>query len=716
MKKTNEMKKILSIAAVLVFTTQTIAQINRNLGIDPTQPLTSSMAPIKQNKKSPAKGNGPEVYWSDDFSNGFAGQGDNGDWTTGEELGSLWFQTFPVDAENGYDPDSAILGGTNPDYGTKIPNYFGLRDVVNSETRDNGVMMLDADRYNSTSTVEEPDGELLENTFTSALISPSINLMGIDGGNALLTYNQYLRVCCAGFEASLDVSVDGGSNWVQFDIYTPFQVNDGDEDLVVTLNISEVLQNAVDLSDVRLRFNWTGNQTHYFWSIDDVKITALPANDLVAGETFTNNYFEMENTVFDAVNPTSTADYFYAFEYYDQPEYYTRPYNFGMVVTNAGAETQDEVTLTVTGISPDGTEIEWNSEPISIEAGVTDTLKISNKLLIEISDPLEIGQYTFDFSVSQMQEDEIPGNNSGDSRGTIVSNEVDNDGFAIMRNDANSYQGSYNQIGQDVIWATSYVFPELQAETEPKVITHVEAVFLFSEDFAETVVGETVYFNVRKNHPFDEVEGQPLTESTVFFGSNNLTYDDEELEYIIQEEDLWNPSNGLPFVWASFPLSTPILIEPGVIYLAEYRIPAAVGGIVFPPVTTESEPFSSALYDFADGDWFSLGLNAMPIRFRTTSLLGIDDLTYESGLTLIQNYPNPMTDVTRIQYSVEKSTTATLEIRDITGKLIFTKGLGTLSANVPQTYELQRGDLAPGVYTYSLVTPESQITRKLTVQ
>ncbi len=720
------MKKLYTLGmalAMVAFGTQSFAQVKQLNSKAPNVPFTSEMTSSSKIKatKGLEKGGGPEVYWSEDFSNGFDGQGSNGAWSVSEDLGSLWFWTFPVGATDGYDPDAAILGGASADYETKIPNYFGTRDVVGSETRDNGVMMLDADRYNSTSTVEEPDGGLTENVITSSLVSPPMDLTAVTGG-AVLTFNQYLRVCCSGYGASADITVDGGATWLPFDAFTPYGEANQNIDVQASFDITDILAGAADLSAVQVRFFWNGSQSHYFWSLDDVKITALPDNDLVAGETFTNNYYQQENTVFAADNPTPATDYFGAFEYYDQPEYYTRPYNFAMEVTNAGGLLQENVVLTVTATSPGGAITTFDSDPIDLESGVMDTITISSVLLSQIADPIETGQYIFDFSVASSATDDTPGNNVGDSRQSTVSSESDNNEFAIMRNDVNDYTGAYTTLGQDVIWATSYEFPELQAGNSPKYITHVEAVFLFSADFAETIAGELVYFNVRKNHPFEEDEAIPETAAIALFGSDNLAYDDQELEFTIQESDIWNSDDGLPFVWASFLLPTPVLIEPDVVYQAEFRVPAAGGAIVFPPVTGDSEIYSSLVYDFADGAWSWLGSaaentgNAMPIRFRTATVDNLEDVSYESGLTLIQNYPNPMTDVTRIQYSVEESTTATLEVRDITGKLVFTKGLGTLSANVPQTYELQRGDLAPGVYTYSLVTPEFQVSRKLTVQ
>ena len=161
------------------------------------------------------KGNDLEVYWSEDFSNGPDGQGDNGAWTTDGPQGDLWFYTFPAEDPNGYDPD-ALLDG----YGEFYPNYFGTREIVQSPTRDNGLMMIDADRWNSTSTTTDadPGPNTTSNPVDGKLISPVFDLSGYDF--ALVSWEQYVRLCCAAASSvSWDFSIDGGDTWIPYDVF-----------------------------------------------------------------------------------------------------------------------------------------------------------------------------------------------------------------------------------------------------------------------------------------------------------------------------------------------------------------------------------------------------------------------------------------------------------------------------------------------------------------
>ncbi len=718
------MKTLYTFLTAIVFTVfavQTYAQVKFH---SMSSTLIPTMAKAEQTKKPShfSKAESDQIiFWSEDFSNGLNGQDSNGVWTTSGEQGSLWFQTFPVFSENGYNPDDVILGGTHPEYGTKLPNYFNpaTTDVCNSPTRDNGVMMLDADRWNSTSTFENPDGDLTQEPLAAMLISPSIDLTGAD--NVLMIFSQNLRLCCSGYSASLDLSVDGGDTWHAYDV---FGSGPGNAQLngEYVFNITDVIQGASDLTDCRLRFNWDGQQSHYFWTVDDIYFISIPDNDLAAGETFTNDYFLQENTVFADTNSTPASEYFAAFEYTNQPNYYARPFNFGMEVVNNGGETQTGVKLRVIWTAPSGATDTLFSEPAVIDVGVMDTLLIPNITYESLG--AEIGQYNFDFSVSQNEVEEMPNDNAGVSRHATFSDEGgDNSYSTVLQNADEGYPYiPFTMIGSNVIWSTAYVFPELQANNAPKYITRVETVFLFAEDFLETISGSVVYFNVRKGHPFEDDPDNPDEASTVLFGSEQLMYADLELEYEIQESDLWYHDSGEPYIWTSFELPAAILIEPGVIYNAEYRIPqGSAEGVVFPPLITGTEKYSSLIYDFPDGDWFWLGsavsnYTTIPLRFRTSSATGIDKISFDSGLALVQNYPNPFSTYTKIQYSVDKTSDVKLQVHDLTGKLIFNKDLGTVPANMPQTYELQRGNLAPGIYTYTIATSEFQVSRKLTVE
>ena len=661
------------------------------------------------------KGGTLEVYWSEDFSNGFEGQEENGLWTTLGEQGSLWFHTFPVGSENGYDPDTPIEG-----YGDFLPNYFDNgQDVVSSPTRDNGIMMLDADRYNSTSASpdDDPGPNTTDEPIVASLVTPGIDLTGIEYAD-LCFYAMSFMCCQVGRQTNVDISFDDEESWQEVD---SIWVGPNLIDQEYCIELSSFLLESTDNSNVKIRFRWPENITHYYWMLDDIRIQAIPENDLVAGATWYNNYHELVDDFEEST--ISASEYYDAFEYLSTPDYLTRPFNFAMEITNEGPLPQTGVELRVTVTTPSETTLpDFQSDPITIEPTLTDTLEIGP---ITFGDgpneiPLEDGEYTFDFLVVQNEEDEFPGNNMGESRECQISDDDSNDGFAVFRNDGDSYNGAYLDLSEGTIWGTVYTFPGIQLES--LCITHIETVLQFNEDFAETTPGQVIYFNLRKGSILNEDSENPESITTVVFDSANpLNYELPELSLEITESDIWDyQTDSLPYtVWASFELPSQYPITPGEIYQAEFRVPSNIEGAVFPAVTSNQERYSSFVFDESEQEWYQLENNAIPIRFRTSSycpLLSVENVNFDKEIQLLQNYPNPFSDITRIEYRLDETSDVTFEVFDLSGRLIYSEDHGRIPAGIAQTFEFDAKSMSSGVYTYSIVSNGERVTRKLTIE
>ena len=385
---------ILSIFLAIILHAQTASEL--------TNPLTCK--PISA-KITHAKGGGATVYWSEDFSNGLSGQDDNGQWNTEGDQGELWIQTFPIDQENGYNPNLPIA-----EYGEVIPNFFDNRDVILSPTRENGVIMLDADRFNSSRTEPDEDFQqhILNNTVDAALISPSINLS--ENPLVELCFYSYSRVCCDETRYTLvDLSVDGGDNWFILDTVANIQE---EYQTRVCLNMSTLLTEVEDVSDCKVRFRWNDFASHYFWFIDDLVIQSIPEHELIASKTWFKPYYSL---VSDYENDIiTTAEYYNSFEYHTIPDYAIKPIQPAMEVTNAGLAVQTGVTLNFTCTSPSGIVFgPITTDPISIDPFESEilTLDLINFGVENGQIPLELGEYILEYSVWQDEEDEFPENN-----------------------------------------------------------------------------------------------------------------------------------------------------------------------------------------------------------------------------------------------------------------------------------------------------------------
>jgi hypothetical protein len=721
------MKKLYTVMLAFAFgafSTQVMGQANlqkKDISYDLSKSSTGN--DIENSHRSLAKGGDEEViYFEEDFSNGFDGQGSNGVWTTDNDQGDLWFYTFPMGQPNGFDPNSSF---TDPDlvneYGQSIPNYFNLEvdSLVSSETRDNGLMMIDADRWNST--CETPDCPPAPNTQSVAiaaeLVSPPIDLTGVT--DARLIYSQKIRLCCSGYSASAEVTTDGGQTWAPFDSFSQFGQGNDRIDVSVTHDLQPILEGASDLSAVQIRFNFAGAASHYYWEIDDVKIIETPENDLVAGITYFNDYSQQ---VADAeTGEITAAEYYRQFEYFNQPADANYPLDLGMAVTNTGQLVQNDVVVEVTATAPGGNTVVWESDAVTLESGVTDTIFLPQHEFSEVSNDVESGEYTFEYSVSAGSiVDGVPEDNVGTQRATNLNRASDADlelAFSMLRNDGNNYQGAFPDNGNDHIWGTAYSFNH--DEAAEMMITHVEAVFLFADGFAETQAGEGVFFNVREGSIFFD------DTTRVFFDSdNNLEYADPDMLKIIEEDDIWNTADGFPFVWASQELPSPILVNADSVYQAEYRVQPgadAADQLVLPPVSSPQDTYSSVFYSFfpEDQSWIGAGLEnelAFPIRFRMNLITSSDQVSYDSGIVLKQNYPNPFVDQTQFQYRLDKTDDTRLEVFDITGKMVYAEDLGTRNAGIAYNYTFENQNLSAGTYTYSIVTSDARLTRKMTVK
>lgn len=655
-----------------------------------------------------------EVLWQEDFSNGFEGL--DGSWSFGLVHGELWFITTP----DQYDPTSALENASEL-YGTKIPLLFENTTLINSPTRANGIAMLDADRFNSTATAQFPDGTPTANPINSILESPAIDLTG--NPYSTLSFYTFSKICCSNFAGYVKVefSTNGGNTWIDlgFENLLNFPIGEENEQML-TYSLSPLLLGESNISDCRVRFRWNGGHSHYFWMLDDIKIEALPENDLVIGKTFYNDY-ATKTGAFRA-NQISPLNYYRSMEYEGQPNYFASALNFSAEVTNAGSTTQTNVVLTVSVDIP-GTEtpVTFASVPMSIAAGVTDTIHLDEIDFNQIASPILPGEYVFNYTLTQDGEDANTADNVGTPRRIVITDDTNEPG-AVFQNSREQYEGTLLDLGHNVILGNVYAFPEDGANPENRIITGIETVFLYDTAVAQTEINRLVYFNVRKGSVLKETNN-PNTHTSVFFESNNsLYYESQDIEHLITSENLWNPEEDSEFKWTSFELPYPILVDPSQVYQAEVRVPFAAGNIVYQPVGISDEPYGSVRYNFNTSAWEVLGdtINhigiILPIRFITQTAVGLEKVSSENGLELVQNYPNPFQDETTIQFRTNKTSPITLQVRDLTGKLVFNENLGTIAAGIPYSYKFQRSNLSAGMYTYTILSDEFQLSRKLTVE
>ncbi|MGB6037260.1 MAG: T9SS type A sorting domain-containing protein [Cryomorphaceae bacterium] len=540
-----------------------------------------------------------------------------------------------------------------------------------------------------------------------------------------ITFNQRARAF--NFDENyLEVSNDNGTSWVPFQVNADFVTNADAVQGELTVDVSEV---AAGNTNVKIRFRWVSDPrasegpdytdeqmnnfgSGYGWMIDDLVVSSLPENELIIGETYYQDFFEkayVEGNFIITADGVTDIDNISSFEYHTQPDFSTRPFNFACEVTNGGSAEQTGVSMVVTFNDPDGGVSELGelvSDPITLAPGVTDTLRLYGVIPSNwaINEDLPNGAYVMDFEVVQDQEDEFPGNNVGVSLITRISdNSTEGTGAIIQHENSLTQQGA---AGEDVIHGTRFSFTEGDANR------FIRSIRFALNDASIDGVGEQIFLNVRTGSVLDSItEENPV----------NLLFSYEEgdenaITYEVAEEDLSTTSTPN---WIEIELPTPVLIEPGLIYQAEMRLPLFGEPLIFVGLTPSREAFVSAILDLADGEdaeWGFFGSSGYNLAFGVEQVLSSPEISYESGIKLVQNYPNPVVDNTMIQFQLDESSAVTFEVFDITGKLVHSEDLGNVPALTNQLIDFNRAGLASGTYTYGIVTETERLTRKMIIQ
>jgi hypothetical protein len=125
-----------------------------------------------------------------------------------------------------------------------------------------------------------------------------------------------------------------------------------------------------------------------------------------------------------------------------------------------------------------------------------------------------------------------------------------------------------------------------------------------------------------------------------------------------------------------------------------------------------------------DGIWPSgantvnpLGGSTNPVKLTISDApLRLSQLgtSVPESFSLFQNYPNPFNPVTKIKFSLPASSSVSLKLYDVTGRIVMEMVNGKFSAGTYE-YELDASALSSGIYFYELKTGKFSEVRKLSV-
>lgn len=564
-------------------------------------------------------------------------------------------------------------GWTHETDPTIIP--VGALSPFMSETVDNGFAFVEGDSQGENSV---QNANLTLNTPVDLTNVPFASVrFAQNSRNYLTTY-------------TMRVSPDNGENWVDIEVNENLDVGDNtDNPELVSINISSIAGGA---SAVLVEFNFQADWG-WHWAIDDFAIVETPQNDL----TLLNAYYDEYVDYLD-LDEFLDTDYLPQVEHSNYHKDQVRPLSLIVDVSNQGLDTQTNVVLTVEVTDPNGTTTPYTSDPVDIESGIQTQLRIDDVMLDAFNGGTnaDLGNYSLEYSISwdQEEDDGVPLNNELIERSFMVND------LYMATDQGQNWSTYYPDLGEDVIWASRVMFEQ---EMDIEYISFG----VLQTDDAPSQPGDLVFLNMRSGSVLETVSED--NEMNRYFGA-------EELEYVLSEDDFTTSEET---VWINYMLPEPITVSPGVVYQSEIEIPIVGEDYLWIPFSNQQSDYVGVLYEYefeSDGPqgWWTLGGNNPHLRVGPSTPVGVngpDALSFKLG----QNYPNPTTGSTRIDWELlEPADNVQFRISDINGRTVYQEDMGSRPAGVQESLELNL-NLAAGSYQYALQIGNQIIVRKMVI-
>lgn len=645
------MKKLFTLCGVIGLAISASAQ---------TTPLTDIKAALKtpsntelersahSNASAPSTSTDRVVVYSQNFSSGF------GDMTHEDSSpnGTIWM----------------IANATSPN-----GQFAGNTPALASQTASNGWAIFDCDFFNA------PISDGVEDV-TGTMTTPVIDCSALT--SVIVEWSQYFRYCC--FSASpltLEVSTDGGNNWIVFPAngnFTPSANSLSANPLNTRVDISCA---AAGQSSVLVRWGYNtaaaAGYSHYFWGIDDIEIfdnsivNDLEILQVTNGDVF--NIWEYRVTPFE--QRTYAAD---------------GGLLVGVIYRNNGSADQTNTSINVDILDGAGTVVgNAVSTPFTMEAfGNTAECPsfLSDTLYIQTGwEPSAIGTYTVRASILSLDAtDETSTNNTMDK--IIVY--------------------STDEYGHEDEAALDIELTPRASDTSPGEFDPTGyGAFYTCPNAGSLAYGLTVVFGPTSDAGADYL-------AILFEGSPNDAAVLASQDYVLDAALI---DNGYQY----FPFDAPVDLLPGTVYFNGVlnENTSALQLTVAAEDNSDTDNSSSVYEKAGDGSfvWFGSQSFSPAVRMILSERVTVDEINSDN-LTFFQFAPNPAVSSTRVNFELTSAANVAYEVRDITGKLIEFKNLGKYTPGM-NNFELNVAGLNAGNYEVSLVIGGSRMfTKTLSVK
>ncbi len=568
----------------------------------------------------------------------------------------IWADDFDATTNWVIDND----GQTDPAYGWSIDG------TVDGWWSTNGINSTSgpgfAELSNGTSP-SNPNNSALDVTYTMTSVTLDIpNLPGNTSNTDQVTLQFEEYGALFNDEQTVQISTDGGTTWEVIrdsrDHYEVLSAGGGSaypNPQFVSINLAPYTTGSA--SQVQIRFAWTTAFPQvstnpavwitYGWFIDNVRIFTNPDNDIEAIDPYWGTAFLNYSMI-----PTTQI----------------APIDFTTIAFNNGLNTQTNVELNV-----DINNGAWTgvSQAATIPVGAYDSLVVST----QYTPAATPGNHAFTWEITQTEIDDVPSNNviQGDAfditdyiyamDDDIVDGATGNSGFGWEK-------GNFFDIwaDQDVY----YIDIKLHSTTE---------------------VGSNVYGKI---YQWDATSANTFADA--------LFYVQQTEYHEVTQADL---SQGV----ISLPLLAPTTLTSAI---NTYFVVAATdgdGGTTddVQLATSGISPDGFSYFYAQDDDAWYLQPATPVVRLNFDgSAWGLNEAT---NVTALNIFPNPSTDVISVSFNVVDASDVTVEVLDMTGKVIETVSNASQVSGV-QNSVVDIANYAAGMYMINIETKDGSVQRK----
>jgi len=165
-------------------------------------------------------------------------------------------------------------------------------------------------------------------------------------------------------------------------------------------------------------------------------------------------------------------------------------------------------------------------------------------------------------------------------------------------------------------------------------------------------------------------------------------------------------------VYNNVPVTSSVAITSGGVYVAWFENGDTLSAIG----TDGSLPLSNRNYEIIGGSWANYRNNSvedMMIQVNIDNNVAVNDLSGNT-FTVEQNYPNPSSDYTMIDFTLLTNSDVQFSVINMIGQNMEAINLGSQSAGT-HTLKMNTSKLTSGIYFYTIKVSDNEITKKMVV-